>query len=232
MGKTGTQVQRSQGFEALREIGDTITEAAKNETKQGWKDFWAQMGVQLNGATQSPEANHTNPDKPLVLKDPFTGAVEVFKAANKPSAERQQKEQAPQRAEAAIDHHTDFIKSSERAAQMERSEITKRLNDIMAELQRLVSSSKVLQMEFADVSVQQAPQQAGEYHLNFFDWLLLTIRAARQKVEDSGAWLATSKKKGKKGKGTWNNKQRKDWFENTSLSMGNESGGGYINQTG
>ena len=85
-------------------------------------------------------------------------------------------------------------------------------------------------MEFANVNVDQAPTQAGEYHINFFDWLLLTIRTAREKVENSGAWLATAK--GKSGKKRWGAKERKDWFSNTSVSMSNESGGGVINQTG
>lgn len=225
MGKTTTQPRRVQGFESLREFGDDVKEQV--DFKSSWDEVWSEvLGLKKN----SSEKNGT-PQPELTVADPFTQKQEVFNASKHQSSETKHRtEKAPQRIEAAIDHHGDVIRSSERASKQEMREINQRLQDIMAELQRLVSSSKVLQMEFAGVTVEQAPQQAGEYHLNFFDWLLLTIRAARQKVEDSGAWLATSKKKG--GKGRWNNKQRKDWFENTSLSMGNESGGGYINQTG
>ena len=32
--------------------------------------------------------------------------------------------------------------------------------------------------------------------MNFFEWMLAVIRAAREKVEDSNAWLGTVKGKG------------------------------------
>jgi hypothetical protein len=226
MGKIKTQQGRNHSHEILSEFTDTLRD---DVVKEGWSDFWSQLGVDLRGS-DSPEANKKSPDQPLVVKDPFTGAIEIFKSAASNSESKKHGEKAP-RAEAAMNYHEDFVRSSEHASKQEMREVNQRLQEIMAELQKLVSSSKVLQMEFADIGVEQAPPQAGEYHLNFFDWLLLTIRAARKKVEDSGAWLATGKKKAG-GKGKWNNKQRKDYFANTSVSMNNESGGGYINQTG
>jgi hypothetical protein len=96
-------------------------------------------------------------------------------------------------------------------------EINEKLQQIMAELQRLISSSKELKLEFADVNVDAPPPQAGEYHLNFFDWLLLTIRTAREKVEDSGAWLNAVKGKNKK-KGYWGMFKK----HGTSFGLSNE----------
>lgn len=224
MSKSKTQPRRVQGFESIREFGDDVKEQI--DVKSSWDEVWSEVfGVKKKSSEKTSQPDFT-------VTDPVTGEQSIFdiKAHKAQKSESRHAEKAPLRKEAAIDHHNDFVRSYERASKQETHEIKQRLQEIMAELQRLVSSSKVLQMEFADVTVNQAPQQAGEYHLNFFDWLLLTIRAARQKVEDSGAWLATNKKKGTKGR--WNNKQRQDWFANTSLSMGNESGGGYINQTG
>ena len=209
-----------------------VVETTKDQLSGFGEGFFNQLLGMSLGKNDSPEANKKSPEKPLVVKDPQTGQIEVFKAADAKAhvSEKKRIEKPLARIEAAIDYHNDFLKSSERASHAEKREISERLNEIMIELRRLISSSKILQTEFAGVSVDQAPKDGGDYHVNFFDWLLLTIRTARQKVEDSGAWLATSKKKG--GKGKWNNKQRKEWFENTSLSMSNESGGGIINQTG
>jgi len=227
MGKPTTKVGRVQGFESIREFSDHFAEQV--DVRDSWNEVWSEI-------LGTDKKKKKSSEQELTITDPFTGQKDVVFDASKHQADKSQSkevkhvEKAHAKAEAAMDYHQNFVKNREITSQKESHEIHQRLNDIMFELQKLVNSSKVLQMEFAGVSVDQAPKQAGEYHLNFFDWLLLTIRSARQKVEDSGAWLATSKKKG--GKGSWNNKQRQDWFANTSLSMGNESGGGYINQTG
>ncbi len=183
-----------------------VVEVAKNQVSSFGSDFFEQLvGFSLDKKAESPESSQKSPDKPLYIKDPATGQIDVFHASqHKNSGEvKKHAEKAPKAVEAAIDYHGDFIKSSERASKVEMHEMSQRLQEIMAELKRLVSSSKVLQSEFANVSVDQAPPEVGEYHINFLDWLLLTVRAAREKVEDSGAWLATAKKKsGKKG-GYW-----------------------------
>ncbi len=219
--------QGSQGFEALRDLGGSFKDSVNHGFgKDAWDETWKQiLGVDIS--SKSSDHDQTPPE--LTVADPFTKKQEVFNASkHQGSAEtKRHSEKAPQRIEAAIDHHTDFVRSSERASKQETRELNQRLQDIMAELQRLVSSSKVLQMEFAGVSVDQAPQDAGEYHLNFFDWLLLTIRTAREKVEDSGAWLATSKKKnGKKGSGYW------DMFKKHGTTFGLSNERNVATQTG
>src|SRR3989344_5698474 len=35
----------------------------------------------------------------------------------------------------------------------------------------------------------------GKYHVSFFEWVLLLVRQARMKVEDSSAWLGAFKSK-------------------------------------
>jgi len=200
-----------------------FVETTKDQVSSIGSDFFEQLiGFSLDKDNNSQDSHQQAPEKPLVVQDPITGAIELFNAANnhyKSETQKHRAEKAPKaRSEAAIDHHGDFIKSSERAMHAENREITQKLQEIMNELRRLVSTSKILQMEFADVSVEQAPQSAGEYHLNFFDWLLLTIRAARQKVEDSGAWLASAKSKGGKKGGYWGMFKK----HGTSFGLSNE----------
>lgn len=186
--------------------------------------FFEQLvGFSLNNDKISPEANLKSPDQPLIIKDPVTGQIDVFHAAKHKKQESPQiyADKAPKAEkpkEAAIDYHDDFLKSSEKASVAETREVNERLQQIMNELKRLIGSSKVLQAEFADVNMDQTPPQVGEYHINFFDWLLLTIRTAREKVEDSGAWLATTKSKsGKKG-GYWGMFKK----HGTSFGLSNE----------
>ena len=51
--------------------------------------------------------------------------------------------------------------------------------------------------------MEQTTENTGTYHQNFFEWMLHMIRQAKEKVEDSEAWLNVSKGKGSK-KGYWN----------------------------
>ena len=102
--------------------------------------------------------------------------------------------------EAGIDYHREITHYAERAHHRENTELEQKVQEIVNELQRLVdSSSTLIQAEYQDVTVMQAPSEVGKYHLNFFDWMLSVIQNARMKVEDSGAWLSTMQsKKGKK----------------------------------
>jgi len=179
----------------LNDFGDAVAQSVKGNLTESWSDTWKQiLGL---SSSESPKAQHAKP--PEYRKDPKTGAIELFNSANhkdKKSAEK------PARSEirAAIDYHGEIVKNRERSSNRENHELDQRVNQIMVELKRLITSSRVLQVEFAEVSVEQNPVKAGEYHLNFLEWMLIVIKNAREKVEDSGAWLNAIKgKKGKKG---------------------------------
>jgi hypothetical protein len=184
----------------------SVVETAKDQVSDFVPDFFEQLvGFSLGkGGSENSSA------KPLEVMDPVLGNKgDIFHAAKHKSSEhnagkQHYAEKAPrnEKREAAIDHSGNVLRSSENASHNEMREVNQKLQQIMVELQRLISSSKVLKMEFADVNVDQAPPSAGEYHINFFDWLLLTIRTAREKVEDSGAWLTAVKGKNNK-KGYW-----------------------------
>lgn len=124
---------------------------------------------------------------------------------------------------AAIEYHEEFqrevIDSRHKFTQKEAAHMQQRIQDIMAELQKLVKSSKMLEVQFREVSVEQTPVQSGEYHMNFFEWMLIVIKQAREKVEDSGAWLNTVKgKRGKKQTGYWEMFKK----HGTTFGMSNE----------
>jgi hypothetical protein len=119
--------------------------------------------------------------------------------------------------EAGIDYRREILHGGEQIRNRDNQEISQQIKEIMNELQRLVQSSAVLQAEFIDIGVSQKPQNVGKYHQNFFEWMLIVIRSARQKVEDSGAWLNTMK--GKKKQRQYGSMAKK---HGTTFTLSNE----------
>ncbi len=101
-----------------------------------------------------------------------------------------------------IDYRREIL-YGERTIQEDSREIETKIQEIIIELKRLTQTSAVLQAEFKEVTVEQRIEKPGKYHLSFFEWVLIMVRSARIKVEDSGAWLEMFKSK-KAGKQYWN----------------------------
>lgn len=132
------------------------------------------------------------------------------------SKQEQPKPEKKLRIEAGMNYFAEIRQSSERSTSKEMRQIDYQIKQIKEELERLVaSSSKLVQMQYGAVSMEQAPASVGKYHLNFLEWMLLIIRNTREKVEDSGAWLSVAKRKG----GLLQNAWKKG---NTSVTMSNE----------
>lgn len=120
--------------------------------------------------------------------------------------------------EGGIDYRREIVYGSERINKERNQENAAQIQEIIEELKRLVSSSKELENQFKNVAVlNMTAIKTGKYQMNFFKWVLITVRQARIKVEDSGAWLAMFKRK--KG-------QKQYWAmfkkHGTSFGMSNE----------
>lgn len=196
--------------ERLSEVGNRITKTvAKDiakEAAQVGKDIGKDLFAQLLGIDmgKKPTAKHVEAPaeqpKPLpgVSVDIFSFATHATTEGYKPAEKRDKKPNI----ETVINYSRDILKNSEHAMLGENREMQQNIREIQDELRKLLQSSKVLQMEFAQVAVEQAPVEVGKYHTNFFEWMLIVLRQAREKVEDSGAWLSTVKGKNAK-KGYW-----------------------------
>lgn len=90
----------------------------------------------------------------------------------------------------AIDYHRDVIRSSEKIVKENSFVLERRIQEIMVELKKLANSSQELQVVFRQVTIEKTPVNPGQYHLNFFEWVLSVIRSARLKVDESKTWLA------------------------------------------
>lgn len=99
--------------------------------------------------------------------------------------------------EPGIDYARQIVHAGERLASHENRELETQLREIMLEIKKLADSSKELQAQFKEVAIEQHVVKPGKYHKSFFTWMLSMIRIARQKVEDSGVWLAAMQSKKK-----------------------------------
>ena len=180
-----------EAFESIREFTGGVAGSVKKDLAQdGAKDLWKQILGKYEKTAHS--ASKLAGD----LKEGQEFDLTAHgKSENAPSPKRH--DIAP--GLELQNYHRDIIRSSERSHFMGNRELENQVEQILVEIKRLVESSKVLEAEFQYAAVEQTPVEAGKYHASFFEWVLITIRNARTKVEDSGAWLATmSSKKGKK----------------------------------
>jgi hypothetical protein len=77
------------------------------------------------------------------------------------------------------------------------TEMRRSMDEIRAEIQKLVKTSKVVERTVKDASVDKTPVRPGKYHLSFFEFVLSVVKDATRKLEDTvhfGA-IFTSKKK-------------------------------------
>lgn len=123
------------------------------------------------------------------------GDLQEGQELNLKDLKRENKEKA--HIEPGLEYVREIVHAGERAVRGENQEIEAQLREIMAEVKKLADSSKELQAQFKDVAIEQHVATPGKYHKSFFTWMLSMIRLARQKVEDSGAWLAAMQSKKK-----------------------------------
>lgn len=97
--------------------------------------------------------------------------------------------------EPGIDYFKEVMDGEKRIIQENAKELSRRVEEVLVELQRLITASEELKVEFREITIEQRIVSPGKYHLNFFEWILSVIRLARMKIEDSGAWLATFQSK-------------------------------------
>lgn len=119
--------------------------------------------------------------------------------------------------EPGLDYSADVVHGEKRIAKEQEYAIQNQIEQIFAELQRIIASSKQLEVEFREVKVAQKPTKAGKYYITFLEWVLLQVQTARMRIEDSASWLAVFKSK-KAKKSYWN------MFEeyNTTFGLSNE----------
>lgn len=205
--------------EALDHAGEHLKKGAVQEAQKSGQSFIEQLlGWSFESKAKGKKAAHKEeaPEAPKT----GSGVIELVNFLTHKDAVDHKKGHSEKQPhiEAAMNYSREIAQSSERASKGEMREMQRNIQEIQNELRQLLQSSKVLSMEFAEVATEQTPTEVGKYHINFFDWMLVVIRQARQKVEDSGAWLNVMKgKKGKKGTFSVGNMSQHQAGERTTI---------------
>jgi hypothetical protein len=160
-------------IEAVRDIGSAVMESAKNDlAKEMMTDLWDQMlGTDLKSKTK--EAGDLSEGQEINLSK---------------KTKKEETKEVIQRTEPAIDYAAEIIHAEKRVSQSQNRELEQKVTEIIIELKKLAKSSKELEVTFKEVTVEKLPANPGKYHLNFFEWMLMTIQSARLKIEDSANW--------------------------------------------
>ena len=64
-------------------------------------------------------------------------------------------------------------------------EVKRAVDEIRAEIKKLMQTSKLVERTVKDATADQAPVRPGKYHLSFFEFVLGVIRDATRKLEDT-----------------------------------------------
>jgi hypothetical protein len=193
--------QTINSFEALRpkfSVGETVDsldmfkpkalgEAAADQLKP--QGDWAKDWLGLGGG-ESTGSGHSVDMQPGIAYTPGQAAEQKHA--------KEQAEKAESHAEAAMDYSREIIHAGEKGLKAEKQESSQKIQMLIEELGRLAKSvqqiEKAMILQAIDPS---ASKKTGKYYESFFEWMLIVVQDARRKVEDSGAWMAMSSKKGK-----------------------------------
>lgn len=83
-----------------------------------------------------------------------------------------------------------------------QEDIRKIMEQLSVEVKKLEVQTAELTLDIRKVTVETMPAAPGAYHLNFFTWVLGTLRDLRKRINESRLWLDLWAKK-KKQKGYW-----------------------------
>lgn len=92
--------------------------------------------------------------------------------------------------------HHEYVRSLTVTERKSREEVeTQQQVDLLQqEIKKLIKASKEMEVAFKQasnqVTVEQKTSNAGTYHVNFLEWVLLTIRSTRMRVEEGKNWMA------------------------------------------
>lgn len=164
-------------IEAIRDIGSGVAQSTQDLAKGMVTDWWEQM---LGTGAYSEKS-----------KEKKGGDLQEGQEINLAENKKQTF------VEPALNYRREILGGEKKIQQESTRVIEMQIREIIVELKKLTSSSKELQVQFKQATVEQLPVNPGKYHINFFEWLLITIKTARMRVEESANWLSmfSSKKK-------------------------------------
>lgn len=168
-------------IESFKGIGQAVLDSTADLGRDAVTDLWAQL---LGGEKNSQ-------------KDEFAGDLSEgeeidFKAIGKKKSTEKSKFND---IEPAIDYRREILQKETQVVRENAQVLKVKIEEILAELKKITATSAELAIEFKEITLEQRIEKPGDYHLNFFQWMLSVVKSARMKIEDSRAWLSVMKSK-------------------------------------
>lgn len=177
-------------YETNEDVVSKLKTTVKDELSRDWKIAMAQMlGIKDEAREMVQDDMYFGTKEGPVSAGDLNEGVEIIFP----------KKEKTVNIEPGIDYLREIVHAETRINRKEQTQLEAKIQEIVIELKKLSQSSKELELEFKDITVATLPTTPGKYHLNFFEWMLITIQNARMRVEDSAAWVnVIAGKKGKK----------------------------------
>ena len=194
-----------EGFsDSFNSIGTDVVDSVAQTGKDTMNDLWMQFfGAEKTGKKQGDELQQ--------------GQEFTVSDSNQKASEDNEKEYQKQYIEPGLNYKSEILHGEQKISKEEEQAEKYRIEELMNEIKKLVSTSAQLEVQFKQVTNSQRIVRTGKYHVGFFNFVLGLVRQAQRKVDSSRAFLATVHGK-KKQRGYWN------MFEQhgTSFGMSNE----------
>lgn len=136
-------------------------------------------------------------------KEPLAGEINLSSGIHQTNEKINQKD-------ASIDakiRQLQYVHSQEKqvfnlSEKTTKDQIQKLMQELAIEVTKLQQQTSELTSEVKSITVASIPVKPGAYHLNYFEWVIGTLRDLRKRVNESRQWLAMWSKK-KQQKGYW-----------------------------
>lgn len=169
----------------------------------------------LSKSHSSPKLNPWGDDHPekLSQSDPKTiGLGQQIKGLFSPDAvlsqimgEKGQEKHQPSKETPPVQRSENIVFSlshhSENKQVVEETQVL--LRKLKEQITVLEKQERNLSSELTKVKVETLPPKTSLYYMRFLEWLLVTVKQLRIKVEEGRAWLETFSQRKKKKAGYW-----------------------------
>lgn len=187
--KQQKQIKTRNVLEAINEIGSSVVNTAKNETKAVSDEFFRQL---LGQQRKSQEKKSTNLEagSSLDMKDVMSG-----------------KDQQNKKLEEQMFFERRLFTEERSETQKKLNELRMRLQAIQVEASKMVSSTASLSREVQN-AVLNGSIDASEYQINFYENIIKLISDFRKKIDGAVVWLQGHNKRAEK-KNYWSQYKKK-----------------------
>ncbi len=158
-------------------IGASLAEAGANLTSGLRKIF---DDTHKTAVSQLKESTIDAEHQVFGIEGSLTEGNEVELGGEKPKQEQEKKSpSAEHRA-----YFQEILAAPSKQNHEEQQQLSMQIEEIRIEIKKLKDASAEMEMVFTEINTQQTPEKPGKYHLNFYEWVFLTIRNTREKMEE------------------------------------------------